>query len=208
MILIWQTSLCWQWHDVMQWAGDDEGPDWGDLKHNEKEPELVLKKVKDVSSFSLTYSHLKIHSLRNSFTHRPCTILYFGYCPQKKSADLTLEPLKSVFGSSGKAVGNCKLFRWVPGILWKLEENFRGKVYQNEMNFFSAFPTQDVFHSIFQEYFATNSELILCKNNITIRPRSFLKDFRGGRQERLRTGPARAVLPNQIFPGLPLSPPY
>jgi hypothetical protein len=38
----------------LQWAGDDEGPDWGDLKHNEKEPELVLKKVKDVSSFSLT----------------------------------------------------------------------------------------------------------------------------------------------------------
>jgi hypothetical protein len=38
----------------LQWAGDDEGPDWGDLKHNEKEPELVLKKVKDVSSLSLT----------------------------------------------------------------------------------------------------------------------------------------------------------
>ncbi len=32
----------------MQWAGDDEGPDWGDLKHNEKEEEPQLKKVKEV----------------------------------------------------------------------------------------------------------------------------------------------------------------
>ena len=32
----------------IQWAGDDEGPDWGDLKHNEKEEEPQLKKVKEV----------------------------------------------------------------------------------------------------------------------------------------------------------------
>ena len=31
-----------------KWGNDDEGPDWGDLKHNEKEEEPVLKKVKEV----------------------------------------------------------------------------------------------------------------------------------------------------------------
>merc|ERR1711915_816830 len=30
-----------------KWGNDDEGPDWGDLKHNEKEEEPVLKKVKE-----------------------------------------------------------------------------------------------------------------------------------------------------------------
>ena len=36
-----------------KWGNDEEGPDWGDLKHNEKEEEPVLKKVKDVSIFYL-----------------------------------------------------------------------------------------------------------------------------------------------------------
>ena len=35
---------------MFQWANDEDGPDWGDLKHNEKEPEMVLKKVKEVST--------------------------------------------------------------------------------------------------------------------------------------------------------------
>jgi hypothetical protein len=76
------------------------------------------------------------------------------------------------------------------------------------MNFFPAFPTQDVFYSIFQEYFVTNSALTFEKEKNTIRSRIFCKDFRDGRQECLRTGQARAALPNQIFTGLLLSPPY
>ena len=38
------------WRHMFQWANDEDGPDWGDLKHNEKEPEMVLKKVKEVST--------------------------------------------------------------------------------------------------------------------------------------------------------------
>ena len=33
-----------------KWANGDEGPDWGDLKHNEKEQEIALKKVKEVGT--------------------------------------------------------------------------------------------------------------------------------------------------------------
>ena len=33
---------------IVQWNNGDDGPDWGDLKHNEKEPEPTLKKVKEV----------------------------------------------------------------------------------------------------------------------------------------------------------------
>ena len=38
-----------------KWGNDDEGPDWGDLKHNEKEEEPVLKKVKEVSDLYCLY---------------------------------------------------------------------------------------------------------------------------------------------------------
>ena len=31
-----------------KWGNDDEGPDWGDLKHHDQEPEPELKKVKEV----------------------------------------------------------------------------------------------------------------------------------------------------------------
>ena len=31
-----------------KWGNDDEGPDWGDLKHNEKEEEPCLKKAPEV----------------------------------------------------------------------------------------------------------------------------------------------------------------
>ena len=34
-----------------KWANGDDGPDWGDLKHNEKEAEIALKKVKEVGNF-------------------------------------------------------------------------------------------------------------------------------------------------------------
>ena len=33
-----------------KWGGDDGGPDWGDLKHNEKEEEPCLKKAPEVGS--------------------------------------------------------------------------------------------------------------------------------------------------------------
>merc|ERR1711915_438688 len=39
-----------------KWGNDDEGPDWGDLKHNEKEEEPVLKKVKETLSVPKTTS--------------------------------------------------------------------------------------------------------------------------------------------------------
>ena len=54
---------------MFQWAGDEDGPDWGDLKHNEKEPELVLKKVKDVSFFlntNLSNLSLLRHGIHSS----------------------------------------------------------------------------------------------------------------------------------------------
>ena len=31
-----------------KWGNDDQGPDWGDLKHHDKEEEPCLKKVKEV----------------------------------------------------------------------------------------------------------------------------------------------------------------
>ena len=31
-----------------KWGNDDDGPDWGDLKHHDQEPEPELKKVKEV----------------------------------------------------------------------------------------------------------------------------------------------------------------
>lgn len=31
-----------------KWGNDDEGPDWGDLKHHDKPEEPELKKVKEV----------------------------------------------------------------------------------------------------------------------------------------------------------------
>ena len=37
-----------------KWANGDDGPDWGDLKHNEKEAEIALKKVKEVGNFFLS----------------------------------------------------------------------------------------------------------------------------------------------------------
>ena len=33
-----------------KWGNDDNGPDWGDLKHNEKEEEPCLKKAPEVGS--------------------------------------------------------------------------------------------------------------------------------------------------------------
>ena len=33
-----------------KWGNDDQGPDWGDLKHNEKEEEPCLKKAPEVGS--------------------------------------------------------------------------------------------------------------------------------------------------------------
>ena len=36
-----------------KWGNDDDGPDWGDLKHNEQEEEPVLKEVKKVGKIFL-----------------------------------------------------------------------------------------------------------------------------------------------------------
>ena len=33
-----------------KWGNDDGGPDWGDLKHNDKEEEPCLKKAPEVGS--------------------------------------------------------------------------------------------------------------------------------------------------------------
>ena len=44
-----------------KWGNDDEGPDWGDLKHNEKEEEPVLKKVKEVRNLYCFFSSQFIH---------------------------------------------------------------------------------------------------------------------------------------------------
>ena len=38
-----------------KWANGDDGPDWGDLKHNEKEQEIALKKVKEVGPTLFCY---------------------------------------------------------------------------------------------------------------------------------------------------------
>ena len=46
-----------------KWGNDEEGPDWGDLKHNEKEEEPVLKEVKKVRVFSFLVSHYFFISL-------------------------------------------------------------------------------------------------------------------------------------------------
>ena len=46
-----------------KWGNDEEGPDWGDLKHNEKEEEPVLKEVKKVRFFSFLVSHYFFISL-------------------------------------------------------------------------------------------------------------------------------------------------
>ena len=35
-----------------KWGNDDDGPDWGDLKHHDQEPEPELKKVKEVGGDS------------------------------------------------------------------------------------------------------------------------------------------------------------
>ena len=35
-----------------KWGNDDDGPDWGDLKHHDQEPEPELKKVKEVGGQS------------------------------------------------------------------------------------------------------------------------------------------------------------
>ncbi len=61
------------------------------------------------------YIHLKFHSLLHSFTHRVCTMLYFGYCPQRKMQTWHLSLLKVSLGWA-ESCWNCKLFRWV---LWK-----------------------------------------------------------------------------------------
>jgi hypothetical protein len=65
----------------VQWADGDDGPDWGDLKHNEKEPEMVLKKVKEVSeTFLFTFS--RQHSTRYAYLNcslmRVKTLSFFG----------------------------------------------------------------------------------------------------------------------------------
>ena len=31
-----------------KWGNDDDGPDWGDLKHHDQEPEPEIEKVKEV----------------------------------------------------------------------------------------------------------------------------------------------------------------
>ena len=31
-----------------KWGNDDQGPDWGDLKHHDQEPEPEIEKVKEV----------------------------------------------------------------------------------------------------------------------------------------------------------------
>ena len=38
-----------------KWGNDDQGPDWGDLKHNEKEEEPCLKKAPEVGSSISVY---------------------------------------------------------------------------------------------------------------------------------------------------------
>ena len=37
-----------------KWGNDDGGPDWGDLKHHDQEPEPELKKVKEVIELGVT----------------------------------------------------------------------------------------------------------------------------------------------------------
>ena len=49
-----------------KWGNDDGGPDWGDLKHHDKEEEPCLKKVKEVS-FTIIHS---IHSLPDFLVKR------------------------------------------------------------------------------------------------------------------------------------------
>ena len=41
-----------------KWGNDEEGPDWGDLKHNEKEEEPVLKEVKKVRNILVSFQIL------------------------------------------------------------------------------------------------------------------------------------------------------
>ena len=43
-----------------KWGNDDDGPDWGDLKHHDQEPEPELKKVKEVGGDSGVWEVIRI----------------------------------------------------------------------------------------------------------------------------------------------------